>query len=136
MSVRDYVVTSMGPKADKDFGVNGYAIPKPWPLEAPLSTIIHSGQKKTFVDYEIKSKQFVPDAKYDVRGNLADKRAKSDWNKDKRHTLATDVERINKKLNFPEPSSYKPAHKYTEPRVVGAFNLKGKREDSSFISDA
>ena len=136
MTVRDYVVTSLGTKADRDFGVSGYAIPKPWPLEKPLSTIIHSGTKKTFVDYEIKSKKFVPDAKYDVRGNLADKRGKSDWNKDKRHTLATDVEKLNKKLNFPEPSTYKVGHNATEARVVGAFNLKGKREDSSFISDA
>ena len=97
---------------------------------------IHAGTKKTFVDYEIKSKKHVPDANYNVRTSLENKRQRSNWCKDMRHTLATDCEKLSKKLNFPEPSTYKPTHKATEPRVVGAFNLKGARADHSFVADA
>lgn len=105
-------------------------------MEKPLVAKIHSGVKKTFVDYEVKAKKHVPDANYNVRTSLEHKRTRSNWCKDMRHTIATDCEKETKRLNFPEPSTYKPQHKITEPRVLGAFNLKGAKDDFSFVADA
>ena len=35
----------------------------------------------------------------------------------------------------PEPATYKVEHKHVTPRIKGAFNLKGKRDDTSFLAE-
>lgn len=61
-------------------------------FDGPLVTKIHAGKKKTFVDDAIKFKKHVPDANYNISFDwIAAKHP--NFNKDKRHTLATDIER-------------------------------------------
>ena len=62
-------------------------------------------------------------------------RSKSNFSKDKRHTIATDIEKYTKREARPEPPTYSPRHTPVEKRVVGAFNLKGKRDDTSFLAE-
>lgn len=132
MTARDFVMSSM--KKDSNFGVQGYNLAKTLTcFDGPLVTKIHSGKKKTFVDDAVKEKLFVPDAKYNVTIDWA-KNKKSDFAKGKRHTLATDAENFAKKFTKPEPSTYKINEKHVVPKVVGAFNLKGKLEDTSFLA--
>ena len=52
-----------------------------------------------------------------------------------RHTIPTDIERKAKKDTKPEPPSYSPKHGLVEPNVLGAYNFKGSREDTSFLAD-
>ena len=103
-------------------------------FDHPLVTKIHSGKKKTFIDDEVKVRKHVPDAKYNVSIDWSsDKRP--NFNKDMRHTLATDIERKAKRESRPEPQTYSPRHKLVEPGLQGAFNFKGKRDDTSFLAD-
>jgi len=105
------------------------------PFDKPFSTKIHPGKKKTFIDECIKTKSFVPSANYSIPGYDWALNKKSDFNKDFRHTLATDIERKAKKELKPEPSTYNPCHRPVENKVLGAFNFKGKREDTSFLAE-
>ena len=67
---------------------------------------------------------------------MIDKAHKSSWAKDKRHTIATDIENKTKKNTSPEPPTYKLSHKSVEKRPLGAFNLKGLRDHTSFLAEA
>ena len=92
------------------------------------------GKKKTFVDDAIKFKRHVPAANYNVSFDwTVDKH--NNFSKDKRHTLATDIERLAKKDLKPEPHTYSPRHRLVEATVKGAFNFKGKRDDTSFLAE-
>ena len=76
----------------------------------------------------------VPAAYYNIMTDWADKKA-NPFNKDKRHTLATDIEKQAKKEPKPEVHTYSPRHHLVEAKVLGAFNLKGKRADTSFLAE-
>ena len=82
----------------------------------------------------MKLKSGVPDAKYDLMIDwTANKR--SNFAKDRRHTMATDAERHTARNKRPEPPSYSPTHKLVEPKLIGAFNLKADRRDTGFLAD-
>lgn len=67
-------------------------MPKPFTkFDQPLETKIHAGKKKTYIDYEIKMKSVVPDAKYDLTIDWTQNK-RSNFAKDMRHTMATDAE--------------------------------------------
>lgn len=78
---------------------------------------------------------FVPDAKYNVSIDWT-KNKHSNFSRDKRHTLATDIERRAKRVPIPEPSTYKPNHVLVEPNLKAALNFKAKKTDSSFLADS
>ena len=41
-----------------------------------------------------------------------------------------------KRETRPEPNTYSPQHRLVEPKVKAVLNLKGKREDTSFLAEA
>ena len=94
------------------------------------------GPKKTFVDEAIKAKKHVPANNYNVSGDLAKNNKKSGLCKSPRHTVAGEIEHKAKRTNSPSPDAYAPIEKHVTRRVLGAFNLKGALEHTSFISDA
>ena len=103
-------------------------------FDKPLSTRIHPGKKKTFVDDEVKRKSIVPDAKYNLSYDWA-KNKTPNFNKEFRGTIATDIEKSAKKHTRPEAATYKIQDRLVHPRVKGAFNLKGNRDDTSFLAE-
>ena len=135
MTAREYVLTTMK-KNDTMGGIQGYTMTKPFTkFDKPLDVLIHAGKKKTFVDDEVKMKSFVPEAKYNVSIDWT-KNKRSNFSKDMRHTLATDIERKAKRDHKPEPTTYSPKHALVEPKVKAALNLKAKKDDSSFLADS
>ena len=93
MTAREYVLTAMQKNEGALAGVPGYHMTKPFTkFDGPLVTRIHPGTKKTFIDYEVKRKNSVPDAKYNVSYDWTAHK-KANFSLDKRHTLATDIER-------------------------------------------
>ena len=134
MTAREYVLTAMQ-KNDAIGGVPGYNMTKPFTrFDQPLVTRIHKGTKKTFIDHEVKLKNAVPDAKYDVSIDWT-RHKKSNFSMDKRHTLATDIERKAKRETKPEPPSYSPTHKLVERSLPGAFNFQANRTETGFLAD-
>lgn len=133
MTAHDFVMSNM--KKNESFGVEGYLLAKTMTnFDKALATKIHAGKKRTFVDDAVKSKKHVPDANYNVSIDWT-KDKKANFNKDFRHTIPTDIERKAKKDTKPEPLTYKPEHRLVEPKIKGAFNLKGKRDDTSFLAE-
>jgi hypothetical protein len=134
MTAKEFVNIIM--KKDSTMGVQGYQLAKTMTaFDGPLVAKIHAGKKKTFIDDEVKAKSHVPDARYNVTLDwTANKR--SNMCKGFRHTLATEIEHEAKKHSRPEPQTYKPEHKLVEPRLKGAFNLKGNRDDTGFLADS
>ena len=92
-------------------------------------------KKTTFLDEAVKLKKHVPCANYDVIPNLRDKNTKSALPKDRRHTIATDAEKRARKSPMPDQGTYKPIFSLTEKRKLGAFNLKGNLQDTSFLAE-
>jgi len=78
----------------------------------------------------------VPANSYHVCGDLAKNSKKSNLCKSPRHTVAGEIEHKAKRINDPSPDAYKPIDKHVTPRVLGAFNLKGALEHTSFVADA
>ena len=126
MTVKEFVQSSL--KQKEEFGIAGYNLVKTTALDKPYKAIVLGAPKKTFVDFEVKRKSFVPDAKYEVRTEMEDKKHKSDWAKFDRVLIATDIQNLAKKESRPDPGTYKLGHKYTEKKALGAFNLKGTRD--------
>lgn len=131
MSVKDHV--QMGLKKS-EFGIDGYFLPKTSGLDHCLNSMIWPGQKKTYIDDAVKEKSFVPPAKYEVRGSLADKSTKSGMDKEPRRTPAMQVAATARKNNFPNPHTYKPDEKHTRKNHKACLSFKGDR--TNFISDA
>ena len=122
-------------KKDNEFGVDGYNLATTMTnFDKPICTKLVSGQKKTFVDDAVKAKRHVPDAKYDVSLNWVAPNKRSNFCKDKRHTIATDIERVTKRETRPNQHTYSPSHKLVEPKVLASLNMKGKRDDTSFLA--
>ena len=66
MTAREYVLASMK-KSDIAMGIEGYRASKPFTnFDGPLIKKIHDGKKKTFIDFEVRAKSIVPEAKYNV----------------------------------------------------------------------
>lgn len=61
---------------------------------------------------------------------------KSFLGKSPRTLQSEEIVNWGKKFNFPGPGSHSPTDKMVRPRVVGAFNLKGEREHSSYLGDS
>ena len=134
ITAREYVLTAMK-KNETLGGVQGYNMTKPTTnFDRPLFTKIHAGTKKTFIDQEVKLKNAVPDAKYDVSYDWT-RNKKSDFSIDKRHTLATDIQRQAERDTKPEPPTYSPKHKLVERTLPGAFNFKSDRTETGFLAD-
>ena len=104
-------------------------------FDQPLVARIHAGQKKTFVDHEVRLRRDVPGAKYEVLPPWNPPEKKSNLCKDRRHTIATDIEDVSKRETRPEPQTYSPRHQLVEPKVKAVLNLKGKRDDTSFLAE-
>ena len=122
MTAREYVFSGMK-KYENNTGVDGYRMTKPFTnFDGPLVKKIHAGKNETYIDLVVKAKSIVPEAKYDISYDwMMNKR--SNFSKDKRHTLATDIERKAKKDLKPEPGTYSPRHKLVDPTLKGCFNL-------------
>ena len=133
MTSREYVISQL--QKNQDYGVEGYELKRTLTkFDGPLVTKIHAGKKKTFVDDAIRFKKHVPDANYNVQYDwIAEKHP--NFNKDKRHTIATDIQRKAERDSKPEPHTYSPRHQLVEPSLKGAFNFKGKRGDTSFLAE-
>jgi hypothetical protein len=117
-------------------GIEGYNPAKTMtPFDGPLTSKIHEGKKKTFIDDELKVKAFVPDAKYEINGYDWTSAKKPNFNKEFRHTMYSEAERLTKKFPKPTPSTYKLKHGLVEPGLLGAYSLKGKRDDTSFLAN-
>lgn len=135
MTVREFVLSSMKKSDSPLGGIQGYTMMKPvTKLDKPLDVMIRPGKKKTFVDDEVKLKSFVPEAKYNVSIDWT-RNTRSNFNKDRRHTLASDIERKAQRVPIPEPTTYSLNHRLVEPKVTGALNLKAKKTDTSFLAD-
>ena len=65
MTVRDYVQSTL--KNREEIGIPGYHLQRTTALDKPYQAVILPGKKRTYIDYNIKEKEFVPDADYDVR---------------------------------------------------------------------
>ena len=134
MTAREFAVANL---RDSDgLGVEGYTVRRTLEVETPRIAVMFPYKKQTFVDEAVKQKRWVPDAKYNVIPNMADKNTRSAMCKDKRHTIATDIEKIAAKVKKPAPGTYKPNFMLTEKRKLGAFNLKGALDDTSFLAEA
>lgn len=134
MTTREYVLTAMK-KNDLSDGISGYNMTKPLTkFDQPLVTRIHGGKKKTYLDLEVKLKSSVPDAKYNLMIDWTQDK-KSNFNRDKRHTMATDAERVAARDKKPEAPTYSPDHKLVEPGVKGAFNFKSDRTRTGWLAD-
>lgn len=133
MTAREFVVSQI--KKNELYGIEGYELNRTLTkFDQPLVTKIHAGKKKTFVDDAIRFKRHVPDANYNIAFDWVAQKHPN-FSKDRRHTLATDIEHKAKRDLKPEPNTYSPRHSLTEPNVLGAFNLKGKKDDTSFLAD-
>lgn len=80
-------------------------------------------------------KKHMPDTFYKVEGNLAGS-PKSNLSKSPRTLLSDEIVRWNKRNVVPGPGAHTLNEKHTRPRILGAFNLKGERDDTSFIGEA
>ena len=121
---------------EKEFGIEGYQLRRTIELDKPRNVIMWPGPKKTFVDAEIKAKKHVPCSHYAVMGDISKNNKKSALCKSPRHLISTEIEHKAKRTSSPSPDSYAPNEKHVTRRVIGAFNLKGEREHTSFLSDS
>lgn len=133
MTAREFVLSSL--KKEEEYGIDGYFLARTMTkFDKPLVTQIHAGKKKTFIDDEVKSKKHVPDANYNVSIDWSENK-KANFSKDYRHTIATDIIKKAEREKKADPGTYSPRHKLVEPGLKGAFNFKGKRDDTSFLAE-
>ena len=78
----------------------------------------------------------MPDTFYKVEGNLASENKKGNLSKSPRTLLSDEIARWNKLNLIPGPGAHTLNEKHTRPRILGAFNLKGERDDTSYIGEA
>lgn len=81
-------------------------------------------------------KKHMPDTFYNVEGNLASSNKQSGLCKGPRTLLSDEIARWNKLNLIPGPGAHNLNEKHTRPRILGAFNLKGERNDTSLIGEA
>lgn len=78
----------------------------------------------------------MPDTFYNVEGNMAQKNVKSNLSKSPRTLLSDEIARWNKLNMVPGPGAHSLNERLVKRRILGAFNLKSQKDDSSFISEA
>lgn len=88
MSVRDFV--NFGLKKDEG-GIDGYFLADTALIMKPLHSKIFAGKKRTFIDDFIKEKKGVPEAIYNIMGDMVIKGHKSNLDKDIRRTLPVEI---------------------------------------------
>ena len=111
-TAREFVKTCL--KQNEDFGIDGYSLSRTiTPFDKPLAARIRPGKKKTYLDDEIRIKRHVPPANYNVAIDWT-RDVKSNFSRDMRHTIPTDIERKAKKDTKPEPTTYSPRHLLAE----------------------
>lgn len=89
LSVREFV--TYGIRGKSEFGLSHYHMPESYALKKPRVARIHPGIKTTFIDEEVKSKSYIPPAKYNVVPNMDDKSHKSNIMKGKRRLMTDDI---------------------------------------------
>ena len=134
MTAREFAVSNL--RGCDGLGVEGYTVRRTLEVEKARVAAMRPYKKETFVDIAIKERKWVPDAKYNVIPDLKSKNTKSEWAKDRRHSLYTDACDRKKRSPCPDPGSYMPAFTLTEKRKIGCYSLKGKLGDTSFLAEA
>jgi len=134
MTAREFAVANL--RDSDSLGVAGYSVRRTLEVEKPLSAVMFPYKKRTFIDDAIRDRNWVPDpTKYDVIPSMKDKNTRSGMCKDIRHTIASDVQRLAKKIKTPDQGTYKPDFKLVEPKKIGCFNFKGSLDDTSFLAE-
>ena len=117
-----------------DFGIEGYFIPNfNAALDKPRVTKFSpTKQRKTFIDFAVKQKDFLPGStRYNTANNLLDPKKGLITSKGKRKMFSEEIEDIAKKNKKPDPGAYEVKMK---ERLLGALNLKDER--TTFADEA
>lgn len=135
-TAREFVMKQI--RTSGDFGVEGYTVRKTIELDKPVAFAWKQTKRPNFLDdqMKLKMKNCVPSTFYKVEGNLVQADHKSFLSKSPRTLHSEEISAWNKKFNFPGPGSHSPSDNIVKPRVLGAFNLKGEREHSSYLGDS
>ena len=100
MTAREYALANL--KECDGMAIKGYTVRKTLELNKPRNSVIVPYKKTTFIDAAIKSKRHVPPSNYNVIPNLLDKNTKSAMCRGMRATIATDAERLAKRIPQPD----------------------------------
>ena len=134
LSVSDTV--KLGSKKNSQMGIPGYDL-KLWhhDVNKPIIYGIHKELKpRHYLDDILRQKKMVPPPDtYNVRKDLTVKMNVMNQ-KSARLTVASEIERNEKKKKFPEPASYKLQHNQVETRTLGCFDFKSDR--SGYLEEA
>jgi hypothetical protein len=90
-----------------------------------LHSKIWGGQKKTYIDFAVKAKEFVPNKFYDTMGSLLHSRAKSDMEKCKRIGFLEMAQARNKYNPVPAPNTFTPSMKLVHKNQQACLAFKG-----------
>jgi hypothetical protein len=118
------------------FGVEGYYLRTTCELDKPLSMRWKPGKRPNFLDEAVKLKKHMPDTFYNVEGNMAVQNTKSNLSKSPRTLLSDEIARWNKLNMIPGPGAHSLNERLVKRRILGAFNLKSERDDTSYIGEA
>lgn len=117
-----------------DFGIEGYHIPTfNAALDKPRTTKFSpTKQRKTFIDFAVKEKEFLPGStRYNTANNLLNPKKGLMTTKGKRKMFSEEIEDLAKKYKKPDPGTYEIKQK---ERLLGALNLKDDR--TTFADEA
>jgi hypothetical protein len=117
----------------EDFGIEGYHIAEfNAALDKPLTTKFVPSKRKTFIDFAVKQKDFVPvPTRYNVAKGLLDPKRGLMTSKGKRKFISEEIAEYAKKYKKPDPGAYDIKSK---ERLLGALNLKDDR--TTFADEA
>ena len=118
----------------EDFGIDGYHIPEfNAALDKPLTSKFDPSKKrKTFIDFAVKQKEFVPvPTRYNVAKGLLDPKRGLMTSKGKRKFFSEEIAEYAKKYKKPDPGAYEIKNK---EKLLGALNLKDER--TTFADEA
>jgi hypothetical protein len=118
----------------EDFGIDGYYIPEfNAALDKPLVyKFSPSKKRKTFIDFAVKQKDFVPPAtRYNVAKGLLDPKRGLMTSKGPRKFISEEIAHFAKKNKKPDPGAYEIK---TKEKILCALNLKDDR--TTFADEA
>jgi hypothetical protein len=119
----------------KGSGFN-YEMRKTSEFDKPESYTWKAYKLPNFLEQEIRTKKHVPNVYYNVEGDMVQARHKSGLCRSPRLLVSDEMLNYNKKHGFPGPGAHNPTDNPVRPRILGAFNFKGERDDSSYIGEA
>ena len=91
LTAKEFVKNCIG--QNEEFGIDGYSLPRTLtPFDKPFKARILPGKKKTYLDDAIRDKRHVPPANYNIAIDWT-RNARSNFAKDMRHTIPTDIAR-------------------------------------------